>query len=98
MDITINAQTSVRGQAPSYADFFLNHKGDLTLAFSALVYVVSWTVLMFTHFRTGAEIAVSMAEAEAQWDLRSAIISGEDGRIVFEQKDVEVPRAWSQTA
>src|SRR5437763_14534939 len=36
--------------------------------------------------------------SEVDWDFRSAIISGEDGRIVFEQKDVEVPRPWSQTA
>jgi ribonucleoside-diphosphate reductase alpha chain len=36
--------------------------------------------------------------AEVDWDLRAAVISGEDGRVVFEQRDVEVPRAWSQTA
>src|SRR3984893_18872317 len=36
--------------------------------------------------------------SEIQWELRSAVITGEDGRVVFEQKDVEVPRAWSQTA
>ena len=36
--------------------------------------------------------------AEVEWDLRSALISGEDGRVVFEQSDVEVPRSWSQTA
>jgi len=36
--------------------------------------------------------------SEVEWDLRTAVISGEDGRLVFEQKDVEVPRAWSQTA
>ncbi len=36
--------------------------------------------------------------SEVEWDIRSAVISGEDGRIVFEQKDVEMPRAWSQTA
>ncbi len=36
--------------------------------------------------------------SQIEWDLRSAVISGEDGRVVFEQKDVEVPRAWSQTA
>jgi len=36
--------------------------------------------------------------AELDWDRRSAVISGEDGRVVFEQHDVEVPRAWSQTA
>src|SRR6185295_84683 len=33
-----------------------------------------------------------------QWDLRTAAITGENGKIVFEQKDVEVPRGWSQTA
>ncbi|HUO04896.1 MAG TPA: vitamin B12-dependent ribonucleotide reductase [Candidatus Binataceae bacterium] len=36
--------------------------------------------------------------SEVEWDLRSAVISGEDGHVVFEQKDVEVPRTWSQTA
>ncbi|HZZ08636.1 MAG TPA: vitamin B12-dependent ribonucleotide reductase [Candidatus Binataceae bacterium] len=36
--------------------------------------------------------------SEVQWELRSAVIAGEDGRVVFEQRDVEVPRAWSQTA
>jgi len=36
--------------------------------------------------------------SEVEWDLRTAVITGEDGRVVFEQKDVEVPRAWSQTA
>ncbi|HEX4209043.1 MAG TPA: vitamin B12-dependent ribonucleotide reductase [Candidatus Binataceae bacterium] len=36
--------------------------------------------------------------AEVEWELRSALISGEDGRVVFEQRDVEVPRGWSQTA
>ena len=33
-----------------------------------------------------------------QWELRTATITGEDGKVVFEQKDVEVPRGWSQTA
>src|SRR6204780_557633 len=36
--------------------------------------------------------------SQVEWDMRSAVISGEDGRVVFEQKDVEVPRSWSQTA
>ncbi len=36
--------------------------------------------------------------SEVEWDLRSAVISGEDGRVVFEQREVEVPRFWSQTA
>jgi len=36
--------------------------------------------------------------SEVEWDARSALIAGEDGRVVFEQRDVEVPRRWSQTA
>src|SRR5882724_2255761 len=36
--------------------------------------------------------------SEVDWDQRSAVISGEDGRVVFEQRDVDVPRDWSQTA
>jgi len=36
--------------------------------------------------------------SEVEWELRSAVIAGEDGRVVFEQRDVEVPRIWSQTA
>ncbi|MGO9453281.1 MAG: vitamin B12-dependent ribonucleotide reductase [Candidatus Binataceae bacterium] len=35
---------------------------------------------------------------EVEWEQRTAVITGEDGRVVFEQRDVEVPRAWSQTA
>jgi ribonucleoside-diphosphate reductase alpha chain len=35
---------------------------------------------------------------EIDWELRAAVIAGEDGRVVFEQRDVEVPRGWSQTA
>ena len=33
-----------------------------------------------------------------EWDLRTAAIIGEGGKMVFEQRDVEVPKAWSQTA
>jgi ribonucleoside-diphosphate reductase alpha chain len=35
---------------------------------------------------------------EVEWDVRSAVIQGEGGETVFEQRDVEVPRAWSQLA
>jgi ribonucleoside-diphosphate reductase alpha chain len=33
-----------------------------------------------------------------EWELRTAGISAESGKAVFEQKDVEIPRFWSQTA
>ncbi len=35
---------------------------------------------------------------EVEWENRDAAIVGEDGRIVFEQKNVEVPKNWSQLA
>ncbi len=35
---------------------------------------------------------------EVEWELRSAGITDEKGKVIFEQKDVEVPKAWSQTA
>jgi hypothetical protein len=33
-----------------------------------------------------------------QWEYRTAAITGEGGEVIFEQKDVEVPRTWSMTA
>lgn len=33
-----------------------------------------------------------------EWELRTAAITGEDGKIVFEQKDCEIPKTWSQLA
>ncbi|HEX5590641.1 MAG TPA: vitamin B12-dependent ribonucleotide reductase, partial [Candidatus Limnocylindrales bacterium] len=35
---------------------------------------------------------------EIEWELRTAGIANESGKSVFEQKDVEVPKAWSQLA
>jgi ribonucleoside-diphosphate reductase alpha chain len=35
---------------------------------------------------------------EVDWELRSAIIGNEKGQVVFEQRDVEMPRFWSQQA
>src|SRR5436190_4342260 len=36
--------------------------------------------------------------ANIEWELRTAAITGENGKMVFEQKDVEVPKSWTQTA
>jgi len=33
-----------------------------------------------------------------EWEQRTAVIAGERGEVVFEQKDVEVPAFWSQLA
>ncbi|MBI4458014.1 vitamin B12-dependent ribonucleotide reductase [Candidatus Uhrbacteria bacterium] len=33
-----------------------------------------------------------------EWELRDAVITNEKGKTVFEQKNVEVPKSWSQSA
>ena len=45
-------------------------------------------------FTDGAQHPFDMVS----WELRTARITGNDGAVVFEQTDVEVPESWSQTA
>ncbi len=33
-----------------------------------------------------------------QWERRTASITSEKGKVIFEQSDVEVPSTWSQLA
>ena len=33
-----------------------------------------------------------------EWEYRTAAITSESGEIIFEQKNVEVPKSWSMTA
>ena len=33
-----------------------------------------------------------------EWERRDAVISGADGKVFFEQRGVEFPKTWSQTA
>jgi ribonucleoside-diphosphate reductase alpha chain len=35
---------------------------------------------------------------DVEWETRTASIAAEDGKTVFEQQDVEVPKEWSQRA
>ncbi len=35
---------------------------------------------------------------QVEWELRDAVISGADGKVYFEQRQVEFPKVWSQTA
>ena len=35
---------------------------------------------------------------EVEWEVRSAVIGNEKGKVVFEQRDVEIPAFWSQQA
>ncbi len=51
--------------------------------------------LRFAHFFT--KPGVHPFES-VEWDIRDAAIINEKGDTVFEQKGVEVPKSWSQTA
>src|SRR5579871_2593570 len=35
---------------------------------------------------------------EVQWETRTASIANDKGTVIFEQRDIEVPVDWSQTA
>src|SRR5271155_1089335 len=35
---------------------------------------------------------------EVQWETRTASIGNDKGAVIFEQRDIEVPADWSQTA
>jgi len=54
---------------------------------------------------TGLSVPTVFCPAEApspfdtvEWDLRTAAIKGEDGEVLFEQTDCEIPASWSQLA
>ena len=51
--------------------------------------------LKFQRYFTGE--GVSPYDA-VEWERRTASIVNESGGVIFEQKDVEVPKKWSQTA
>ena len=35
---------------------------------------------------------------QVEWEMRDAFIGNEKGTVVFEQRDVEIPKSWSQQA
>jgi ribonucleoside-diphosphate reductase alpha chain len=60
----------------------------------------------FDNLNTGAGLTIERRFTRAgvdpfdaiEWERRTAIITDERGRVVFEQHDVEVPAFWSQLA
>ncbi len=50
-----------------------------------------------TITRMYSDASVSPYDA-IEWELRTAAITSEKGETIFEQKNVEVPKSWSQTA
>jgi ribonucleoside-diphosphate reductase alpha chain len=51
--------------------------------------------LEFTRFFTSAG---RDPFEDIEWELRDAVIGNEKGQVVFEQRQVEVPKVWSQQA
>ena len=51
--------------------------------------------ITFERFYTKAGVDVYDT---CEWEMRSAVITNEKGESVFEQRDVEVPKFWSQMA
>jgi len=51
--------------------------------------------LSFRRFFTKAGVS---PYTEVEWELRTAQITDAQGNVIFEQKDVEVPKDWSMTA
>ena len=51
--------------------------------------------LLFPRYFTKSKIS---PYDEVEWELRTASIVNEKGQAIFEQKNVEIPKGWSQTA
>ncbi|MBM3812122.1 MAG: vitamin B12-dependent ribonucleotide reductase [Acidimicrobiia bacterium] len=56
------------------------------------------TGIAFPRFFTAKLEAGKTPYDEIQWELRTASIGNDKGAVLFEQRDVEVPASWSQTA
>ena len=51
--------------------------------------------LQFPRYFTKSKVS---PYEEVEWELRTASIANEKGQAIFEQKNVEIPKGWSQTA
>ena len=56
------------------------------------------TGVSFPRFFTAKLDAGVTPYDQLQWELRAATIGNDKGSVIFEQRDVEVPADWSQTA
>ena len=52
----------------------------------------------FSRFFTAKQESGKTPYDDVQWELRTASIGNDKGAVIFEQRDVEVPVDWSQTA
>jgi ribonucleoside-diphosphate reductase alpha chain len=56
------------------------------------------TGISFSRYFTARLEAGKTPYDEVQWETRTASIGNDKGAVIFEQRDVEVPADWSQTA
>jgi ribonucleoside-diphosphate reductase alpha chain len=52
----------------------------------------------FPRYFTGKLEAGKTPYDDVSWELRTATIGNDKGAVIFEQRDIEVPADWSQTA
>jgi len=66
--------------------------------------VQAWTPGTETSSKRGIAVKRHFTKAgsrpfdELEWELRTASIQNEKGKVIFEQRNVEVPKDWTQTA
>ncbi len=56
------------------------------------------TGIVFPRYFTAKLQAGQTPYDEIQWEMRTASIGNDKGSVIFEQRDVEAPADWSQTA
>src|SRR5271166_1578142 len=52
----------------------------------------------FPKYFTARQEAGKTPYDDVQWETRNATIGNDKGSVIFEQRDIEVPADWSQTA
>src|ERR1043165_8434655 len=78
--------------------------GQLAVAMSAKIEELKITEpktkggIAFPRYFTSRLEAGKTPYDEVQWETRTASIGNDKGATIFEQRDVEVPVDWSQTA
>ena len=77
--------------------------GQIAVAFAKMESVLntqtpSQTGVSFPRYFTARLEAGKTPYDEVRWETRTASIGNDKGSVIFEQRDVEVPADWSQTA
>ncbi len=54
--------------------------------------------MSFPRFFTAKLESGASPYSQVNWELRTATIGNDKGSVIFEQRDIEVPAEWSQTA